>query len=306
MESPTSSPNIRTRFLILSDTHGREIHPEYSKHHADVVMHCGGLTTESKIEEFKTAIRDLRSLDAPLKLVIAGNHDFTMDIPIFQGKVIEANLDLQLVKKEYGDYGEVRELFDQARESGIILLDEGIHSFTLQNGALLKVYASPYTPSLGNWGFQYHPKTGHDFRFGQDIDIVITHGPPKGIMDSSCSGGRAGCPHLFKAIARARPRMHCFGHIHEGWGTKLVQWRERVSEDPTHFMDIDHGKSTVIGRLSDMDPGTRVLETSHCTEDQNPLKAGPQTLFVNAAIEGTDDFPAHPLWKIDLELSRAT
>lgn len=141
-----------------------------------------------------------------------------MEIPIFQRKAAESqSLDPRLIRKFHGNYGEVRKLFGEGKETGITFLDEDIHSFRLQNGALLDVYASPYTPSCGDWGLQYHRDLGHDFRIG-NVDIVMTHGPPKGIMDRTDSGQRAGCQHLFKAIARAqdRPLMHCFGRIHEG------------------------------------------------------------------------------------------
>ncbi|KAL3447183.1 Metallo-dependent phosphatase-like protein [Aspergillus insuetus] len=313
MDSQTSRPDIKTRFLVISDTHGYELPSNYYEKPADVAIHCGDLTTGSKIEEFRSAINLLKTIQAQLKLVIAGNHDFTMDIPVFQKKVAEVDppLDPDLVRKEYGDFGEVMGLFDELKDSGIVLLTEGTHAFSLSNGASLKVYASPYTPSLGDWGFQYHPEKGHNFDLGEgeDIDVVITHGPPKGIMDMTYSGGRAGCPALFEAVARSRPRMHCFGHIHEGWGAKLVTWRKKVSDEPSHLTDIDNGRSTVIAKLSQLTPGAgtsiRQSTTSHCTGDPNPLKAGSETLFVNAAFEGTADLPTHPPWLIDIELPAA-
>jgi len=45
--------------------------------------------------------------------------------------------------------------------------------------------------------------------------MAITHGPTKGIIDYA-NGQHAGSSDLFGAIARAKPRMRCFGHIHEG------------------------------------------------------------------------------------------
>lgn len=54
--------------------------------HADVAIHCGDLTEESKLEEYRASIQLLKDIHAPLKLVIAGNHDFTMDIPAFRKK----------------------------------------------------------------------------------------------------------------------------------------------------------------------------------------------------------------------------
>ncbi|MCJ1355266.1 MAG: hypothetical protein MMC33_005257 [Icmadophila ericetorum] len=141
-----------------------------------------------------------------------------MDNLAFEKKVAEATppLDLELVVKDYGALGEARQLFEEAKDAGIMLLDEGTHHFTLEGGALLTVYASPYAPALGAWGFQYQPERGHDFSIESGVDIVVTHGPPKGIMDYTNGRERAGCPYLFAAVAQARPRVHCFGHIHEG------------------------------------------------------------------------------------------
>jgi predicted MPP superfamily phosphohydrolase len=58
--------------------------------HADVAIHCGDLADGSKLEEFRTAIQLLKDINAPLKLVISGNHDFTMDIPAYEKKAAEA------------------------------------------------------------------------------------------------------------------------------------------------------------------------------------------------------------------------
>ena len=319
---------VKTRFFILSDTHGMEFRPdEISSHHADVAIHCGDLTEGSKLEEYRASLRLLIDIQAPLKLVIAGNHDFTMDIPAFREKVANAwpPLDFDLVRKVYGDHGEARQLFENARSAGVIFLDEGSHRFTLKNSAILTVYASPYTPSLGDWGFQYHPSQGHNFEIMKGADVVITHGPPKGIMDYTESKQRAGCPDLFSAIARARPRLHCFGHIHEGWGAKLVTWREQPTEKPSHFTDIDNNKSIVVGKLSSFKHSRfdtpevkeektkkeqyrrqqRCYATSHCVGDANPLECGAQTLFINAAIESTEENYRQLPWLVELELPKA-
>ena len=135
-----------------------------------------------------------------------------------------------------------------------MFLDEGSHHFTLENGALLKIYASPYTPALGAWGFQYHPERGHEFAIESGVDVAVTHGPPKGIMDYTHGRERAGCPHLFAAVARARPRVHCFRHIHEGWGAKLVVWCAECGKQPTHFTAVDNGRSRVVEKLASLEP----------------------------------------------------
>ncbi|KAI0838206.1 Metallo-dependent phosphatase [Hypoxylon sp. FL0890] len=319
---------VKTRFLIISDTHGEAVSGIHNIPVADVAIHCGDLTEESHFQEFRKTLDLLRSIKAPLKLVIAGNHDFTMDTPTFEKKISESEaLDPELVRKFYGDYDEARQLFEDARADGIVLLNEGTHSFNLDNGAAMTVYASPFTPSLNGGGFQYHPEQGHNFTITEGVDVVITHGPPRGIMDYTDQNRRAGCSKLFAAVARARPRLHCFGHIHEGWGAKLAIWREQISETPSHFTDIYHSKSVIVKTLSDLEQSLvnspeiernkmqeksrfhqqGYIGTSHCTGDQAPLQAGSQTLFVNAAIEGvTEEYPRHLPWLVDIELPLAS
>ena len=322
--------DIKTRFLILSDTHGKSLGPP-NLPVVDVAIHCGDLTDESKMHEFRSSLDLLRRIDASLKLVIAGNHDFTLDTPVYQKKAAEADrlfsIDPEVMTREYGEFGEARNLFDN--DDGIIFLDEGIHHFHLTNGAHLTVYASPFTPSLeADWGFQYRHGEHHDHAIDNTVDVVITHGPPKGVLDQTTSKQRAGCDQLFAAVARARPRLHCFGHIHEGWGAKLVTWRETPSENPSHFTDIDNGASAVIETPATLRPGKwddaetvkekevlagklamqgyRQTSHCHCAGDNHPITPGQATLFVNAAVQPTyeEDGPQFP-WVVDIELPAA-
>ncbi|ETI27174.1 hypothetical protein G647_09856 [Cladophialophora carrionii CBS 160.54] len=243
------APKIPTRLLIMSDMHGADFNSENRPdQRADVTVHCCDLADGSKLEEFRSALELLERIDAPLKLAIAGNHDFTMDKAAFETKVAEAvpPLDPGLVAREYGTVGQARELFDHAQDAGIVFLDERTHRFDLENGAMLTVYASPYTPSLGAWGFQYHPNQDRHFDIRDGTDLVITHGPPRGIMDFTYGRERAGCPDLFTAVACARPLIHCFGHIHEGWGARLVTWKDSGRDKQSHFTAIDNDNSLVI------------------------------------------------------------
>lgn len=41
------------------------------------------------------------------------------------------------------------------------------------------------------------------------VDVLITHGPPLGILDENI-----GCPILYKVVKEAKPEYHLFGHIH--------------------------------------------------------------------------------------------
>ncbi|KJR88078.1 metallophosphoesterase domain-containing protein [Sporothrix schenckii 1099-18] len=324
--------HIKTKILVLSDTHGERYPPgRQPPKGADVVIHCGDLTEESKMVEFQTTLGLLKDLGASLTLVIAGNHDFTLDLPAFHRKVSEAGLTAEpdLVAREYGRDGEARQLFEDARAShNIHLLDEGTHHFTLANGASLTVYANPYTYSLdAAWGFQYRPEDAHGIAIAAGTDIVLTHSPPQGVLDRMTSQKRGGLQELFRAVARARPLLHCFGHVHAGWGAKLVAWREAEATNAStasHFTAIDHGRSTVLDTLQSVrrgkldDDATAATKaqrlaafaeqgcrpTSHVAGGDLALDAASRThtLFVNASIKGDEEEPFYLPWLIDLDL----
>lgn len=318
-----ATPKIPTRFLVISDTHGN-CDLSYTGVAVDVAIHCGDLTEESKLAEFRSALELLKSIDAPLKLVIPGNHDWTMDTPTFKKKIAEipGPVDEEVVKREYGDFGEAERLFtsEEARKAGIMLLEQGTHRFRLQNGAMLTVYASPFTPSTNEWGFQYPPDEGHEFAIDAAADIAITHGPPRGVFDYTDSKKRYGCPDLFAAVARARPRMHCFGHMHSQWGAKKVTWRSEIPEPVSHFTAIDNDESHVIESLSGLRAGkfdspevveekarkAKMLQDKGYCEVKEALEKGQQTLFVNAAVEGTEEHPYQLPWVVDIPLAPAT
>ncbi|KAF5664527.1 metallophosphoesterase domain-containing protein [Fusarium denticulatum] len=300
---------VKTRILILSDTHGLRFEDDKKPlEPVDLVIHCGDLTEDSKLESFRETIQLLKEIDAPTKIVIAGNHDFSLDDGVFKDKIAEASRvaqeDLeQSIKDEYGDYGEAKRLFTEADHS-IIFLDEGTHELHLQNGALIKYNGA------------------HEFSIPKGIDIVVTHGPPHGMMDMTPERQRIGCPQLFSAIAKAQPRIHCFGHVHGGWGAKIVSWRPRISENPSHFSDIDNAKSQVVESLPRLQ-GTkwespedskarenklqlygsqRCCIASYCQGDDECLPPG-KTFFVNAALMGDKGLSQYP-WLVDIELER--
>jgi Icc-related predicted phosphoesterase len=53
-----------------------------------------------------------------------------------------------------------------------------------------------------------------------NLDVLITHGPPFGILDQTAPGeAHLGCEELLNAVEEKKPRVHLFGHIHGGAGT---------------------------------------------------------------------------------------
>ncbi|KXX82374.1 hypothetical protein MMYC01_201287 [Madurella mycetomatis] len=127
--------------------------------------------------EFRTSLELLQAINASLKLVIAGNHDFTLETHIFRKIVagVDASITPEEIKGVCGDFGDAERLFVEASHNGIVFLSEGIHHFNLQNGASLAVYTSPFTLSKeAGGGFQFKRGEYHDFTIGggRAVDVV--------------------------------------------------------------------------------------------------------------------------------------
>ncbi|TDZ23669.1 putative rhamnogalacturonate lyase C [Colletotrichum orbiculare MAFF 240422] len=318
---------VKTRIFIISDTCGKlipfnRILPEPFV--AEVAIHCGNLTENSTIKEYMAGLREFDVIFAPLKLVIPGNRDLHLDPESLLKKAEEAAraegrpFDRERVDEEVR---EVRRLLAKAKETdGVTVLDEGTHTFTLINGAKLKIFVSPYTPGTDGGAFRY--STSHDFNIEEGTDIVATHGPPHGIMDIGSSGEHIGCPQLFRAIARSQPKIHCFGHVHQSWGGRLVSWRPELSEKPSHTQDIDDSKTLEIENLGRESDPEDVVEarrerikdyiregfcpSNHTEKDERPLAAG-ETIFVNASAKGSETSVVlgQPQWLVEIDLPKA-
>ncbi|GFP59361.1 UPF0046 protein T07D4.2 [Trichoderma asperellum] len=369
-----ASPTIKTRILIISDTHAtvprtKDVHPEDTEDElnkpggpisfptgfrsplpeADVVLHCGDLSKRGRPDEMRKTFDMLRGLRAPLKLVIAGNHDLAFDDTHYSHDDSDGSDDDNAInpnpkpnpKKPM--YNEALEIAKQAEVDGVKYLTEGTYSFDLANGSRLRIYASQYTPQYGYWAFQYQAGE-HSFDIPPDVDVAMTHGPPLGILDRTSGGDRAGCGTLFRALYRARPKIHCFGHIHEDWGAQLVQWKSepgssapqsswRALPKPWSSSEPVISSATVLDRensrmlytltpppmsvatdttLIDMEEHKRLLEWSKdrgcyidLADGENKIKEGEQTLFVNASIMSVRYRPSQMPLVIDMDLPRA-
>jgi hypothetical protein len=119
-------------------------------------------------------------------------------------------------------------------------------------------------------------------------------------------------------VAQAKSKLHCFGHIHEAWGAKVVAWRETYGETPTHFTAIDNDRSEPVESLASLRVGR--LDTPESASEKTARRKKyndqgcctitqslehDQTLFVNAAIEGpAEGVQQHP-WVVELDLPRS-
>ncbi len=55
-------------------------------------------------------------------------------------------------------------------------------------------------------------------RMPADIDVLVTHGPPRGILDPGWKAAHAGSTALAAAVPARRVRHHVFGHLHAAGG----------------------------------------------------------------------------------------
>jgi Icc-related predicted phosphoesterase len=87
------------------------------------------------------------------------------------------------------------------------------------------IFGSPYTPIFHNWAFMLSPE-GLKAKWKEipdNTDILITHGPPKDVLDKCITGINAGCEFLREEVLnRVKPKYHIFGHIHETYGIEKI------------------------------------------------------------------------------------
>ena len=69
---------ISTRVMAISDTHEHSLDGT-TLPQVDVVLHTGDLTNFGELEALRESVRMLGTIEAELKLVIAGNHDISLD-----------------------------------------------------------------------------------------------------------------------------------------------------------------------------------------------------------------------------------
>lgn len=179
------------KIVALSDTHtylNKVKVPD-----GDVLIVAGDITFTGNLQETIGELNVIKSLPHKVKLLVEGNHD----------RLGERN-------PEY-----MRELCE---ERGITLLRN--KSFEYEG---IKFYGTPYTPEFGNWAFM--ASRGPEIRtiwedIPNDTQVLISHGPPYGILDENREGQHCGCEELAERI-KTLPNLthHIFGHIHEQHNT---------------------------------------------------------------------------------------
>ncbi len=203
------------RIVCLSDTHN--LHAQIRVPDGDILIHSGDATLRGTIPEIAEFNRWLKNLPHKHKVFVAGNHDW---------------------------------LFETNNSTARRMLDDSI--IYLQDSAVeiegLKIYGSPWQPRFFDWAFNLvrGAELAEKWKLiPNETDILITHGPPNGILDEVPRQywvENTGCEELRKRVEIVCPKLHVFGHIHCGYG------------QTENF-------------------GTRFVNASNCDEEYNPTNA---------------------------------
>lgn len=180
---------ITMRLVCISDTHGLEsLLPPLPE--GDVLVVAGDFTGNGSSQDIRFFSQWLKKQTFKHKVVIAGNHDTLFEYDPFTARAMLKNC-------------------TYLEDSGVTI--KGIH-----------FYGTPWQPVFMDWAFNL-PK-GESLQekwdmIPQNTDVLITHCPPFGILDiSHFSNTHAGDEDLLQREKDIKPKVHIFGHIHEGYG----------------------------------------------------------------------------------------
>lgn len=194
------------RIAVISDTHGRQ---GWTIPECDVFIHAGDITaggSRTETKRFAKAIQELLdSGSVEHVILVPGNHDRCFE--------------------------------KQAEETLGFFPDPRIHVLINQGVEIegKKFWGSPYTPPFCDWHFMAEEERLREMYkdIPDAVDILITHGPPRGILDPGHDGSHVGSTELLYAIAVRNNttagayniKHHVFGHLHAAGG-------QEASNDP--------------------------------------------------------------------------
>ena len=185
------------KIVCISDTHC--IYQPKDLPDGDVLIHAGDLSLLGEIHEVQHALAWLRKFPHRYKFVIAGNHDNALaEMPY-------------AFKEQFEPYKDRTPLIHLR---GTEFQAEGVRFF----GSSVLPFNSFYRP--GARAYMLHSTTARHWGMAPNCDVLITHGPPKGILDEAAvlldgeEDPKLGDPCLRAYVQMVKPKLHVFGHIH--------------------------------------------------------------------------------------------
>lgn len=225
---------VAMKIWHISDTHG---HHDLLTEPDDIdCIILSGDASNSRCpynneSQLRESITWLSATRARYKIFIAGNHD--------------TSIEKGLVTK------------DNFTAAGIIYLFND--SVTIEG---FNIWGSPHCPQFGGWAFMKNRSKLHSVwvEIPDDTDIVVTHTPPKGILDISYSKGHmlesCGCSALNKRMLKLQPLAHLFGHIHNCEGV-INAGVLKLSAYDTQF---SNGSVVTDGKFGKLSSNGNILE----------------------------------------------
>lgn len=193
------------KIVIISDVHCKFNNLKIES--CDILISCGDYSFHGRPEEVRKFHKWLDEQDAKYIISVQGNHEMG----------VERNFQLS------------KEIAEEVCPD-IHFIDEGLVEI---EG--LKIWCSAITPFFYNWAwnrFRGEEIKKHWDKIPLDIDVLVTHGPPHGILDGverfngkTClyELEHVGCEELYKKIQDLKNlKVHAFGHIHCGNGSLKV------------------------------------------------------------------------------------
>ncbi|KAF4307173.1 Metallo-dependent phosphatase [Botryosphaeria dothidea] len=210
---PPGRPSVRV--VCMSDTHTLT----HDIPDGDILIHAGDLGNAGTVSELQAQIDWLDSLPHPHKIVVAGNHDTYLD-PRSRRTLAEPDRNRELHWKSI-HYLQHNSLLVRVPNS-----QRDPRTARPSSPRALRIYGAPQIPACGGPEFAFQYPRGRDAwtdTIPRDIDILVTHTPPKYHRDLPLPDGM-GCEHLMREVWRIRPLLHVFGHVHVGAGKEVNWW----------------------------------------------------------------------------------
>lgn len=187
----------------ISDLHG--YFPELEG--GDLLIVAGDITASDKSSQYLGFGLWLNKQQYKKKIIVGGNHDNKLQDWPWMYDSLDNCVHLC-------DSGTEFELLDIAEDGVKIVRNR------------LKIWGTPWTKTFEGMNpkckaFTVDTEMELMDKFDlipPSIDILITHGPAQFILDK-CDNGNVGSSALYNWIKYVeRPKLHVFGHIHEGYG----------------------------------------------------------------------------------------
>lgn len=203
------------KIASVSDVHGhiRELEfppADFLVCAGDLLKNCSwnqredGWLQLKELVDFNDFLGELKSQGLYKEiLVVAGNHDFCFEHHPQKCRNILTN--------------------------GIMLQDEAV-VLGGPSGELIKFYGSPWQPWFYDWAFNFPLHDRGEIaarecwaKIPDDTDILITHAPPREILDECDDGQKVGCIGLKDRVNQLNLKAHYFGHIHHSAGQVMSE-----------------------------------------------------------------------------------